>query len=84
MLHQLKAMLNKVVDDDLVAKNPAAKLSAPRPDAAVTYADIPSADEVNRIGSAAWHGATAAKRRELAEESGGEKMQRYRAFAPTP
>ena len=84
MLHQLKAMLRQAVDDELIAKNPAAKISAPRPDTAVTYADIPSVDEVYLMESAAWNGLTAKKRRELAEKSGGEKMQRYRAFSARP
>lgn len=84
LLQQLKAMLNQAVADQVIVRNPAAGVQAPRPRTAVTWADIPTADEVRLLETTAREGMTSGQRRELAERQGGKPMERYRAIHPNP
>ncbi|MDY7341348.1 site-specific integrase [Corynebacterium amycolatum] len=83
LLQQLKAMLNQAVADQVIVRNPAARVQAPRPRTAVTWADIPTADEVRLLEGTAMEGVTGARRRALAEH-GGKQMERYRSIHPNP
>ena len=84
LLQQLKAMLNQAVADQVIVRNPAARVQVPRPRTAVTWADIPTADEVRLLETTAREGMTSGQRRELAERQGGKPMERYRAIHPNP
>lgn len=84
LLQQLKAMLNQAVNDQVIPRNPAASVQAPRPRTTVTWQDVPTADEVKLLEDTARSGMTSQQRRERAEKGHGEARKRYRSIQPNP
>lgn len=78
LLAQLKAMLNQAVDDNVLPVNPAAKVQSPRPKTAVTFADIPTPEQVRLLEETARGGLTSLQRRQRAIEGTGPVMRKYR------
>lgn len=75
MLVHLKAVLNRAIDDDLIVKSPARRISVPRIVTPVEEADVPTPEQVNALIVALRDGAKKLLPDDLkgARDAGGRK-----------